>query len=143
MAASQRQPHACRVAALCSHLRSLPSDQPDHRCCVASAPPAIITTDRSAADVAIRYNQATARSFPPSASVNFRRRTPALGGDATESSGHLQLHVFLPEPEPELRAGRAAVVFFSEGGWRAIDACQFFPQCARLAANGIVAVAAE
>lgn len=133
-----------RVAALRSHLQpsGAGSGTPLHDHGV------VIATDRPASDTAIRYNQATALRFPPTYSLPFRRRTPALGtGDAAaESSGHLQLHVFLPGPlehEQPAPEPKAAVVFFSEGGWRAIDACQFFPPCARLAAVGIVGVCAE
>jgi acetyl esterase len=92
----------------------------------------------------IRYNAATARQFPPTVSLTFRSRTPVLGDKplAGCECGSLQLHVFEPTGDP-VGPGRASAVFFSEGGWRAIEATQFFPQCARLAAAGIVAVAAE
>lgn len=92
----------------------------------------------------IRYNPATARQFPPTVSLPFRSRTPVLGDEppAGRDCGSLHLHVFEPPGDPA-GPGRASVVFFSEGGWRAIEATQFFPQCARLATEGIVAIAAE
>ena len=105
------------------------------------------SSDASADDTSsIRYNAATSQQFPPTVSLPFRARTPVLGdGPPGRDRRSLQLHVFVPsgDPPPPGGPGRAAAVFFSEGGWRAIDATQFFPQCARLAAVGIVAVAAE
>ena len=95
----------------------------------------------------MRFNRATAAAFPPSESVTYRSRTPALtqpspGADA----GPLRLHVFLPSEggacSPSTGA-RPAVVFFAEGGWRTMEATQFFPQCSRLASLGVVAAAAE
>ena len=118
----------------------------------------------------MRFNRATA--FPPSESVPFRPRTPALGQQPPPDAGPLRLHVFLPSegervggPKGERVGGverarregrgnssggggggmgaRPAVVFFAEGGWRTMEAQQFFPQCSRLASLGLVAVAAE
>lgn len=51
----------------------------------------------------------------------------------------LNLHLFAsPGPTP-----RPAIVFFFGGGWNGGTPTQFYPQCAHLAARGMVAISAE
>jgi hypothetical protein len=136
----------CRRAAS-SSTSTMATSMPQHATTArTAAPDCVISTDRPSADLAtIRYNLATVRRFPPSASLPFRARAPVHGDSSAGPHGHLQLHVFLPAVErlagTTAARTRAAAVCLSEGGWRATEATQFFPQCAAMAAAGVVAVA--
>ena len=68
---------------------------------------------------------------------------PALHVYKRPAGGDLSLHVFTP---PLARPGdppRPAVVFFFGGGWKAGTPLQFYPECAALAREGMVAITAD
>ena len=73
-----------------------------------------------------------AQDFQPDEQIVYKK-TP---------QGELKLHVFYPKGEKE-GMSRPAIVFFFGGGWQGGTPRQFYAQCAYLAAQGMVAMAAE
>ena len=61
-----------------------------------------------------------------------------------KNASDTDLKVFIFEPEGHKSGdSRPAVVFFFGGGWNGGTPSQFYPHCAHLASNGIVAMAAD
>lgn len=78
------------------------------------------------------------RSSPAADPVPDRKLAFKTIGETT-----LHLHVFDPEQAAQAGRPRAAIVFFFGGGWNGGSPSQFYPHCAHLARQGVVAMSAE